>query len=223
MRLLPTMLDGLTFVIELEDRWGFMTSVLTSRDARLLLVAVVVAVGLAAVWLTPGRVRADVLLESEPPADEVLGEAPEVLTLTFDRPLLLEPGVNSVAIVDERGVRVDDGDAALSTFSARTMVVRLAEGLEPEGDLEVVYVVRFADSGDEVTGGFGFTIEPGAEPEEREVAADVADEPRGTESIVLWTIVILLAVVLFGLLLFYLRVATDNARSSLDPPDEPSH
>jgi len=217
------MLDGLMFVFESEDRWGFMTPVLSSRDTRLLLVALVIGAVVAVGWFAPGRASADALLESEPPANEVIGEAPEALTLTFDRPLLLEPGVNSVAIVDERGVRVDDGESALSTFSARTMVARLAEGVEPEGELEVVYVVRFADSGAEISGGFGFTIEPGAEPEEDEVAADVAEEPRGTGSIVLWTIVILLAAVLIALLLFYLRVATDNARSSLEPPDESSH
>jgi methionine-rich copper-binding protein CopC len=217
------MLDGSTFVMESDDRRGFMTSVFSLQGAKLLVVAVVAAALLALGWLAPGRASADALLESEPPADEVVGEAPEALTLTFDRPLLLEPGVNSVAIVDAQGVRVDDGAAELSTFSARTMVARLAEGVEPEGTLEVVYVVRFADSGDEVTGRFGFTIEPGAEPEAHDVAADVAGEPRGTESIVLWTIVILLAVALFGLLLFYLRVATDNARSSLEPPDDPSH
>ena len=217
------MLDGFTFGLAIEDRWGSMTSALSFRDMRFLLVAVALVAVLAIGWFGPGRVSADALLESEPPADEVIGEAPEAFTLTFDRPLLLEPGVNSVAIVDDQGVRVDDGASALSTFSARTMVARLAEGVEPEGALEVVYVVRFADGGEELAGGFGFTIEPGAEPEPHEAAVDVVAEPRGVESIVLWTIVILLAVALFGLLLFYLRVATDNARSSLEPPDESAH
>ena len=194
------------------------------QDARLLLLLMAVVAALTAtVWAASGRISADALVESEPPADGVVGEAPEVLTLTFDRPLRLEAGANSVAIVDERGVRVDDGNSEISTFSARTMVARLAEGVEPEGELEVVYVVRFAESGEEITGGFGFTIVPGAEPTEQVDAAGDVAEPRGSQSIVLWTIVVVLAAGLFGLLMFYLRVATDNARSSLEPPDEGSH
>ena len=70
-------------------------------------------------------------------------------------------------------------------------------------------------------GAFDFAIEPGFEGDEIEEVA--LGEPRSEQSIVLWTIAILLAITVFALLLYFLRVVTDNAQSSLQPPDDAPH
>lgn len=178
--------------------------------------------GAATLWaLLPGAAAADELVESEPPAGEVLGEAPHVILLTFDEELQLEPGLNSAAIIDADGNRVDDGRAEISGYSARSLLVRLRDGVEPEGDLTVVWVVQFAGRGEPSEGSLAFRVEPGAAPEEPAAAEPVV--PRSSQSLVLWTVAILIGVAVFALLLYYLRVATGNARSSVDPPGGDSH
>ena len=172
-------------------------------------------VALLAVGLLAAPLSADELIESEPPAGETLGEAPEAILLTFDEPLALEPGANSAAIIDAEGFRVDDGSAQISTYSARTLIVRLAHGLEPEGPLRVAYSVRFAD-GSERDASFAFTIEHGAA---EHAVVEVAGEPRSSQSLVLWTVAILAGIALTATLLYFLRLASGNARSSLEPID----
>lgn len=168
--------------------------------------------------LPAATAQADTLVEAEPAPGETIGEEPEVILLRFDRDLALEAGANSVAVIDAEGRRVDDGQAKIAGYSARAMVVHLGEAVE-EGELTVAWTVQFAGSGERVQGAFDFAIEPGAEPEEPEAALEPG-EPRSGQSIVLWTVAIMAAAALFALLLFYLRVATGNAQSSLEEPGE---
>ena len=181
--------------------------------------ALIIAVLLAAAVALPAAASADALIEAEPAAGETIGEEPEVILLRFDRDLELTRGANAVSVFDGAGERVDDGQAEIAGYSPRTMVVHLAEPVE-EGDVTVQYRVRFADSGAAVEGGFEFAIEPGV-VEEAAVAA--VGEPRSEQSIVLWTVAIMSAIAIFVLLLYYLRVATDNAQSSLQEPDDSHH
>lgn len=181
----------------------------TSRIA-LLLLAVATVVGMI------GVAGADELVQTEPHADELVDHTPESIVLTFDEPLLLEPGVQSAVIMDADGVRLDDGGAAIATYSDRVLVVKPAPGVELEGAVRVFYVVTFA-SGADLTGEVEFEIEPGVT---LPAVEPPAGEGRSSESIVLWTVAILGGVALFALLAFYLRVATDNAQSSLEEPSE---
>jgi methionine-rich copper-binding protein CopC len=178
----------------------------------LILIATVAALGLYS-----SLAQADELLESEPHENETLNHSPESIILTFDEPLLLEPGVNSVAIVNEEGERIDDGQAQISTYSKRTLVVRPAPGYEIEGDVGVYYSVTF-ESGATLVNAMDFTVDLGFEPPVLKI--DRRSPPRSSESIVLWTFVILAAVALFTTLGYYLRFATDNSRSSVDLPEE---
>lgn len=173
-------------------------------------------VAVAAVAGMVGAARADELIQTEPPHDELVDHAPESIVLTFDEPLLLEPGVQSAVIVDAAGVRLDDAQAAVANYSDRALVVRPRPGVELEGDVRVVYVVTFA-SGADLTGEAAFEIEPGIT---LPAVEGPAGEARSSESIVLWTVAILGGAALFALLAFYLRVATDNARSSLEEPGD---
>ena len=186
---------------------------------RLTVGALIVALLLFAAALWPASVRADVLIEAEPAPGETIGEEPEVILLRFDRDLELTRDVNTVAVFDAAGERVDDGQAEIAGYSPRTMVVHLAAAVE-EGDVTVRYRVRFADSGETVDGEFDFAIEPGV-VEDAEVAA--VGEPRSQQSIVLWTVAIMVAIALFALMLYYLRVATDNAQSSVQEADDSHH
>ena len=191
---------------------------LLRRSARAAGIALLGAVLLLAAL--PGPVWADTVIESEPPADEIVGEAPEAILVTFDEPLALQPGATSVALLDAEGVRLDDGRAAISTYSRRTVVVHFAEGREPEGPVTVVWLATFASDGAVRDGQFTFTVEPGAVPvvEPAEAAA-----PRSSQGIALWTVVILGGMAVFALLLYSLRVATGNARSSVDPVGDGDH
>lgn len=176
-------------------------------------------VALLGAVLTAPSVQADSLIEAEPHPGETIGEEPELILLRFDQDLELEKGAHDVVVRNAEGERVDDGAAEISGYSLRTMIVRLAEPVE-EGDVSVAYRVRFAGSGETVEGEFDFAIEPGFEEVEPAVEAS---EPRSEQSIVLWTVAVMLAIAVFVLMLYFLRVVTDNARSSVDTPDDSHH
>ena len=195
---------------------------MTARiSLRILTVAALVCALLVAVAVAlPAQIHADDLIEAEPAPGAVIGEEPEVILLRFDRDLALKRGAHDVEVFNQDGDRVDDGHSEIAGYSQRTMIVHLAEPVE-EGEVVVLYSVRFADSGDTLEGEFDFAIEPGIEEEEAEEA--VVGEPRSEESIVLWTIAVMLAIALFALMLYYLRVATDNAKSSVEEPPDSHH
>ena len=179
---------------------------------RLLLAAVLVAAlaPFAPLW-------ADELVTSEPEAGAVLGKAPEVILLRFDRDLARITGANSAAILDAEGQRLDDGQSGLATYSARVLLVHFAEEVEA-GAVSVSYVVRFEGSDAPTQGTVAFTVQPGAEPEAA-LGPAVVSEPRSDESIVLWTLAVMASIAVFVMGLYFLRVATGNDRSSVDFDD----
>ena len=111
-----------------------------------------------------------------------------MILLRFDRDLALKKGAHAVEVLNEAGESVG-GEAEISGYSRRTMIVHLEEAVE-EGEVSVLYSVRFAGSDETVEGAFDFAIEPGFEGEEIEEVA--LGEPRSEQSIVLWTIAIML-------------------------------
>lgn len=195
-----------------------MTARIFPRILMMAALAGVLVVALVAAL--PAQAHADDLIEAEPAPGEVIGEEPEVILLRFDRDLVLKRGAHEVEVFNDDGERVDDGHAEIAGYSQRTMIVHLAAPVE-EGEVVVLYSVRFAESGETLEGEFDFAIEPGLEEEEAGEA--VVGEPRSEESIVLWTIAVMLAIALFVLMLYYLRVATDNAKSSLEEPGDSHH
>ena len=187
------------------------------RRASIVSLVLVLAVTASLALAQP--VAADELVQSEPHASETINHAPETILLTFDEPLLLEPGANSAAIIDEQGVRVDDGRAEISGYSDRSLLVRPQYGSELEGAVSVAYVVTFA-SGESRSGSIEFTVDPQFEGAEE---SGVISTPATDQGIVLWTLAIMAAVALFVSLAYYLRFATDNAQSSLEEPGGDEH
>ena len=175
-------------------------------------------IGLAAaislLALTPAA--GEELIQAEPRPDGVTAETPHNVLLTFDRGLALLRNAHRAEVYDEGGHRVDTGKTTISTYSARTLVVPL-EG-KAEGELEVRYAV-LVDTGDggldEVRGSYVFTVDPSIGGE-AEPAAAAASE-KSSQGLVLWTVAILIGVAFIGALLYFLRLATGNARSSLEP------
>ncbi len=190
-----------------------------SRLTALLSLALVLT-AFAGLGLFTSSASADELIESDPHQSETLDHSPESILLTFDEPLLLEPGANSAAIVTAEGERIDDGNARIAGYSSRSLIVQPAPGEEIEGEVAVYYVVTFV-SGESLTGAVDFAVD-------EHFVAPVLDiestgPPRTSQSIVLWTLAILFGVALFTLLGYYLRFATDNARSSIDLPEDDHH
>ncbi len=163
---------------------------------------------------------ADELVQSDPPASGMIDHAPKAILLTFDEPLLLEPGASIAKMVNEVGVRVDDGQAEISGYSDRSLLVRPKYGMELEGKVSVVYAVTFA-SGESGDGAIEFTVDPEFEAEAE--PSDGPSTPSTDQGIVLWTLAILAATALFVSGAYYLRFATDNARSSLEASGEDHH
>ena len=84
-----------------------------------------------------------------------------------------------------------------------------------EGVVEVRWTVRDR-TGEEFSDTFSFTIAPGAEADEAEPLEAAAAEPRGRESLVLWTVLIVLAVAAFGIGVYFLRLKLGLGKSSLE-------
>lgn len=182
---------------------------------RLIAGGVLLALAAALSLLSLSAAQGEELIQAEPHPDGVTAETPHNVLLTFDRDLALLRNAHRAEIYDEGGHRLDTGAAMISTYSARTLVVPL-EG-KSEGELEVRYSVLL-NTGDgvlnEVRGSYVFTVDPslaGAEPD-----AAAATE-KSSQGLVLWTIAILIGVAFVGALLYFLRLATGNSRSSLEP------
>ena len=176
-----------------------------------------VVAGIALLGLAQAA-SADELIQAEPGADATVAEVHQVL-LTFDRSLATLAGAHVVEVYDGHGERVDDG-AAISTYSRRTLVVPLKGHLE--GDLTVRYrVLTAADDrgpGTTLNGGYRFTVDESAIGDaESQPAAAAAAETKSSQGIVLWTVAILIGIGFAGALLFFVRLATGNSRSSLEP------
>ena len=178
--------------------------------------SVLLSLAAAASWLAVSGAGAEELVQTEPPQDGVTAETPHHILLTFNRGLALRLNAHSVQVLDAEGHRLDSGEAAIATYSTRTLIVPLSG--EAEGEVEVRYAVLFERAGGELyeqRGGYRFTINPLA-PGEAGVA-QLAAPPKSSQGVVLWTIAVLLGVAFVGALLYFLRLATGNARSSLEP------
>lgn len=184
-----------------------------SRALWLLLLATVTAI--AAVWAAISPAGAADLIQAEPHPGDTVAEAPHQLVLTFDVPLALLKNAHHVEVIDADGKRVDDGHANISTYSARTLIVPLK--VEHDGALSVSYRVLFENNSGELealTGDYSFSVDHNFVPPDGEV--EVVSTKSG-QSLVLWTIAILIGISLAGGMVYFLRMATGNARSSLEP------
>ena len=187
--------------------------------ARRLIIRSAAALGLllALSLLVPLSANAEALIQTDPPPDGITAEAPHNVLLTFDRNLALLRNAHRAEIYDAGGHRVDSGKAKISTYSARTLIIPLSE--EAEGELEVRYAVLLSAAdgqSSELRGSYVFTVDPSISGEPPPPAAEAAGE-KSSQGLVLWTVAILLGIAFVGALFYFLRLATGNARSSLEP------
>ena len=191
-----------------------MTTRIRLFGALLASVAAIAALLAAAMLSQTGA--SEFLIQSEPESGSTVAEAPHQLVLTFDRPLAQIKGVHHVEVSDSAGHRLDDGYANISTYSQRTLIVPIhAEG---DGTLEVDYRVLLIGDGEnlQVTSSYEFTVDHALVPiEGEEIVAPAAE--KSSQALVLWTIVILIGVAFAGGMIYFLRMATGNSRSSLEP------
>lgn len=173
------------------------------------------AAAMALALLSPTG-ASDYLIQEEPERGSTVAEAPHQLVLTFDRPLAQVRGVHHVEVTDSAGHRVDDGHPSISTYSQRTLVVPIhAEG---DGTLDVYYRVRLVGEGEsiDVVSSYSFSVDHTLGP----IEGDPIEAPaaaKSSQSLVLWTIAILIGIAVAGGLIYFLRMATGNSRSSLEP------
>ncbi|MCY3733489.1 MAG: copper resistance protein CopC [Chloroflexi bacterium] len=182
--------------------------------ALLTLVGALVAA--TALALLSPTAASDYLIQEEPERGSTVAEAPHQLILTFDRPLAQVRGVHHVEVTDSAGHRIDDGHPSISTYSQRTLVVPIhADG---DGTLDVHYRVRLVGEGEsiDVISSYNFSVDHTLGPTE----GDPIEAPaaaKSSQSLVLWTIAILIGIAVAGGLIYFLRMATGNSRSSLEP------
>lgn len=185
--------------------------------ALLALLALVGALATAAALalLSPAG-ASEYLIQEEPERGATLAEAPHQLVLTFDRPLAQIKGAHRVDVTDAGGNRVDDDHPSISTYSQRTLIVPIhAEG---DGALEVDYSVLLIGDGEhlQVSSSYNFTVDHSLAPFEGEVIEAPATA-KSSQALVIWTIAILIGIAFAGGLVYFLRMATGNSRSSLEP------
>ena len=191
-----------------------MTQRLFLRAPRFLLA---LALLLVATGLLAAGSRAAALepVETDPRADTEVGEHPEAIRITFDEPLLLERGINTAVVLDgETGRPIQGARVELSGYSDRTLLIH-ADDLPEEGVIAVQWTVRDR-TGEEFSDTFSFAIVHEAEADEAEPSEVAAGEPRGRESLVLWTVLIVLATAAFGIGLYFLRLQLGLGKSSLE-------
>ncbi|MCY3923075.1 MAG: copper resistance protein CopC [Chloroflexi bacterium] len=187
---------------------------LRTLGALLALVGALVAAATLALLSPTGA--SDYLIQEEPERGSTVAEAPHQLILTFDRPLAQVRGVHHVEVTDGAGHRVDDGHPRISTYSQRTLVVPIhAEG---DGALEVHYRVRLLGEGEsiDVASSYNFSIDHTLGPVQGD-PSEVPASAKSSQALVLWTIAILIGIAVAGGLIYFLRMATGNSRSSLEP------
>lgn len=182
--------------------------------ALLALISAIVAA--TALTLLSPTGASEYLIQEEPERGTTVAEAPHQLILTFDRPLAQVKGAHQVEVIDSAGHRVDDGQPSISTYSRRTLVVPIhAEG---DGTLEVHYRVRLLGDGEsiDVISSYNFSVDHSLGP----IGGDQIEAPataKSSQALVLWTVVILIGIAVAGGLIYFLRMATGNSRSSLEP------
>ena len=187
-----------------------------SRSVGAVLALVGAIVGCLILTMLSSVGASENLIQVEPERGSTVAEAPHQLVLTFDRSLAQLKGAHHVEVTDASGYRVDDGYADISTYSQRTLIVPIhAEG---DGELHVAYRVLLIGDGEHlsVSSSYNFTVDHSMVPFEGDpLEADAAT--KSSQSLVLWTIAVLIAIAFAGGMLYFLRMATGNSRSSLEP------
>jgi len=131
---------------------------------RGLLAAVLALAGIAA-----GAAAADAhanYVRSNPAADARLVQAPSEIRVAFSEPP--DPRASTIAVLDERGTRVDSGD---TTASGEPNGLRVGMRQVGDGGYTVAWTVRSAVDGHETKGTFAFAVGNGPLP----ALADVPD------------------------------------------------
>ena len=193
-----------------------MTHRLLPRAPRLLLtLALLLVAAVAGLLAAAPRAAALEPVETDPHTGSEIGELHEAIRITFDEPLLLERGVNTAVVWDgATGRPIEGARAELSGYSDRTLLIH-ADHLPEEGVISVQWTVRDR-TGEEFSDTFSFVIAPGAEAGEAEPVEAAAGEPRGRESLVIWTVLTVLAVAAFGIGVYFLRLKLGLGKSSLE-------
>ena len=184
---------------------------LRSRALWLLLLAT--ATALAAAWALIAPADAANLIQAKPERGETVAEAPHQLVLTFDRPLALLKNAHHVEVTDADGNRVDDGHANISTYSARTLIVPIE--VKHDGPLSVRFRVLFENNRGELepsSDEYSFNVDHNFAPIEGGVEIV---ETKSSQSLVLWTVAILIGVTAVGGMVYFLRLATGSAPSDV--------
>ncbi len=190
---------------------------MTTRIRRfgVLLTLIGALASAAALALFSPSGASDYLIQAEPEHGTTVAEVHQ-LVLTFDRPLAQIKNAHHVEVTDAAGYRVDDGHADIATYSQRTLIVPLHA--EDDGTLDVHYRVLLIGDGEhlEVNSSYQFSVDHAAGPGEGE-AVEAPATAKSSQALVLWTIVILIGIAAAGALVYFLRMATGNSRSSLEP------
>ena len=106
--------------------------------------------------LLPGIASAHaILLRSDPAKDAVLNAAPQQVRMWFSEDL--NPAFTTAQVVNGQNVRVDKGDAHVSSNDTKEMDVSLKSNLPPAVYI-VVYRTDSADDGHILTGSFIFSV-----------------------------------------------------------------
>ena len=187
-----------------------------TRFLGAMLAVIGAIVVLAALAMTAPTGASEFLIQEEPERGATVAEAPHQLVLTFDRPLAQLKGAHHVEVTDSSGYRVDDGHVEISTYSQRTLIVPIhAEG---DGALNVDYRVLLVGDGEnlQVSSSYDFTVDHSLLPMEGE-DIEVPAAAKSSQALVLWTIAILIGIAFAGGMIYFLRMATGNSRSSLEP------
>ena len=187
-----------------------------TRFVGTLLALVATIAALLAMALLSPTGASDALIQEEPERGSTVAEAPHQIVLTFNRPLAQIMGAHHVEVTDSDGYRLDEGHANISTYSQRTLIVPIhAEG---DGAMQVDYHVLLIGDGEQlpVSSSYNFTVDHAVAPIEGE-AIDAPASEKSSQALVLWTIAILSGIAFAGGMIYFLRMATGNSRSSLEP------
>lgn len=188
--------------------------ILPCAPRLLLALALLLAVAAGLLAAAP-RAAALEPVETDPRAGAEVGELHEAIRITFDEPLLLERGVNTAVVLDgATGHPIEGARAELSGYSDRTLLIH-ADHLPEEGVISVQWTVRDR-TGAEFSDTFSFVIAPGAGAGEAEPVEAAAGEPRGRESLVIWTVLTVFAAAAFGIGVYFLRLKLGLGKSSLE-------
>ena len=179
-----------------SERGGRGASLLTPMFSLLVLVLIVS-------FLVPDTAESHAnYVESDPAANSVLENSPERVTIRFTEPL--EPALSNIQVFDTQGIRVDEGDSAVSPSDPLVMSVSV-ESLA-DGTYTVAWKNVSTVDGHSRRGAFVFSV---GEPISANAAVADVDQPllqSPAEPVVRW-LVLLGGLTLVGAVAFHLLVS----------------